>query len=106
MPDAPSPIQGRVAGKVALVTGAASGIGRAAAVTLARHGSAVCCSDLNASGAEKTAAGIVSAGGTAWACPLDVTSESDWEKALEQVVRTRGQLDVVVNCAGGASGSP
>jgi NAD(P)-dependent dehydrogenase (short-subunit alcohol dehydrogenase family) len=99
MPEQPR-AGGRVAGKVALVTGAASGIGRAAAVTLAAEGAAVGCADLNANGAEETAAMIAAAGGSAWPCRLDVTSESAWGEAIGQVLQTRGRLDIAVNCAG------
>jgi meso-butanediol dehydrogenase/(S,S)-butanediol dehydrogenase/diacetyl reductase len=57
---------GRVTGKVALITGAASGIGRATAVALANQGAAVFCADIKLAGAEKTAAEIVAAGRSAW----------------------------------------
>jgi NAD(P)-dependent dehydrogenase (short-subunit alcohol dehydrogenase family) len=91
----------RVAGKVALVTGAASGIGRAAAQLLAAHGAAVVCADLNAAGARATADAI-----TAAACALDVTSEPAWVAAIDQVLAAHGRLDVLVNCAGISSASP
>jgi NAD(P)-dependent dehydrogenase (short-subunit alcohol dehydrogenase family) len=91
---------GRVAGKVALVTGAASGIGRATAVTLAGQGAPVVCADLDRTGAEETASLITAAGGSAWACPLDVTSEPAWQDAMAQVAARHGRLDIAVNCAG------
>jgi NAD(P)-dependent dehydrogenase (short-subunit alcohol dehydrogenase family) len=95
-----------VAGKVALVSGAASGIGQATAVTLAAQGAAVFCADLNLEGAEAVAASIMAAGGTAWSCPLDVTSELSWRGTMDQVHRTAAALDIVVNCAGIAAASP
>jgi NAD(P)-dependent dehydrogenase (short-subunit alcohol dehydrogenase family) len=102
----PSPSGGRVAGKVALVTGAASGIGRATAVTLAGQGAAVCCADLNHAAVGETAAAILATGGRAWPCLLDVTSEPDWRGAVDRALREQGRLDVAVNCAGIAFGSP
>lgn len=92
--------KGRVAGKVALVTGAASGIGRATALTLAEHGAAVFCADLNRALAEETVAAIEAVGGRAWPCSLDVTSEPDWCAAMDFVRQVQGRLDVVVSCAG------
>jgi NAD(P)-dependent dehydrogenase (short-subunit alcohol dehydrogenase family) len=96
----PSRPNGRVAGKVALVTGAGSGIGRATAVTLAAQGAAVVCADLNAAGAEATAVAIASSGGSGWACQLDVTVEPAWEEIMEAILQAHGQLDIAVNCAG------
>ena len=69
--------QGRVAGRVALIVGAASGIGRATAVLLAEHGATVWCSDLDAAGAAATARSI--AGKSAG---LDVTNEANWESVI------------------------
>ncbi len=97
---------GRVAGKVALVTGAASGIGRATALLLAEHGAAVVCADRNGPGAEDTAAAVTAAGGQATACLLDVTSEAAWQAALAQVLQACGRLDVLVNCAGISASGP
>src|SRR5438132_10840317 len=94
------PTTGRVAGKVALVTGAGSGIGRATAVALAAHGATVACADLNLAGAEETAATLTAGGGSGRAYRLDVTAEPDWAHVLEQVLQAHGRLDVAVNCAG------
>jgi NAD(P)-dependent dehydrogenase (short-subunit alcohol dehydrogenase family) len=103
----PSPqTSGRVAGKVAFVTGAASGIGRATAFALANQGAAVGCADIHPAGAEETAAGVVAAGGAAWPCHLDVTSEPAWQTAMEQVIHRHGHLDIAVNCAGISFASP
>jgi NAD(P)-dependent dehydrogenase (short-subunit alcohol dehydrogenase family) len=95
-----------VAGKVALVTGAASGIGRATALTLADHGASVFCADLAPAGAGQTAAAVAAAGGSAWPLRLDVTSEAAWTEVVDEVVRVGGWLDVLVNCAGVAHACP
>jgi 3-hydroxybutyrate dehydrogenase len=68
--------QGRVHGKVALITGAGSGIGRAAANLLAREGATVLVADINEIAAEAVAAEITSLGGKAEPLPLDVTDEA------------------------------
>jgi NAD(P)-dependent dehydrogenase (short-subunit alcohol dehydrogenase family) len=86
---------GRVLGKIALVAGAASGIGRATATLLAGHGATVWCSDLNAAGAATTAKSI---GGKS--AGLDVTREAEWEAVIAAVVAEHGRLDVLVNSAG------
>src|SRR5260370_24126367 len=85
----------RVEGKVALVVGAASGIGRATAIMLAKSGAIVWCADRNADGAVATAASI---GGKS--APLDVTREADWETVIGAVLKKHGRLDVLVNSAG------
>ncbi len=90
---------GRVAGKVALVTGAASGIGRACAEVLAREGASVVLTDVQGSG-EDVAAGIVKAGGKARFVGHDVTSESEWKSIVAGIEKAEGRLDVLVNNAG------
>ncbi|HYO58116.1 glucose 1-dehydrogenase [Archangium sp.] len=88
---------GRVEGKVALVTGAASGLGKAAAAMLVREGARVAVTDRNESGARQVA-GELGEAARAWS--LDVTREPDWERVVDEVLATFGRLDVVVNNAG------
>ena len=95
---------GRVAGKVALVTGAASGLGKATAERLAAEGAAVMIADIRAEPAEAAADGIRQTGGRAIAQKLDVTSEQDWVAAVAGAEHAFGKLDVVVNNAGTADG--
>lgn len=100
MPDSSPRAGGRVPGKVALVTGAGSGIGRATASVLAAEGATVLCADINGAGAEQTGASITARHGTASPCQLDVTSETAWQTVLAQIVSAHGRLDILVNCAG------
>ena len=90
----------RVAGKVALVSGAARGIGAATAQLLAQEGAAVVLGDVLETEGRQTAAGIVAAGGRATFMPLDVVSAASWRQALAATVAAYGQLDVLVNNAG------
>src|SRR5262249_46104601 len=98
--------RGRFAGRAALVTGAASGIGRATAVLLAREGAGVLVTDRDAAGAARVAAEVTAAGGMAQAHELDVTSEAAWQAALRLADQAWGRLDVLVNCAGVAAARP
>lgn len=91
----------RVANKVALVTGAAQGLGAATAALLAREGAKVLLTDINADGAEQRAESINGLyPGCARALKQDVTDENDWIDALEQVQSTFGGLHILVNNAG------
>jgi NAD(P)-dependent dehydrogenase (short-subunit alcohol dehydrogenase family) len=95
-------MSGRVAGKKALVTGAAQGLGAAQAWMLAREGAKVLLADINADGAATQAASINAelGEGTAFAVKLDVTQEADWLAALEVAKERMGGLSVLVNNAG------
>jgi NAD(P)-dependent dehydrogenase (short-subunit alcohol dehydrogenase family) len=95
-------VSARVRGKIALVTGAAQGIGQAAAVTLAREGARVLLTDLNGEGAFVAARAIDAemGGGTAFAIRQDVTSEVDWKAAIAYAGEALGGLSVLVNNAG------
>ena len=97
---------GRVAGKTAIVTGGASGIGEAACVLLAEHGSGVVIADIDESKGKALEARIVENGGEAVFQRLDVTSEADWDRVVQYTLDWRGGLDIVVNNAGlsGAQG--
>ncbi|AKL68208.1 MULTISPECIES: SDR family NAD(P)-dependent oxidoreductase [unclassified Streptomyces] len=83
-------------GRTALVTGAASGIGRAAAMLLSEAGAAVHCADRDERGLAETAALIAKAGGSATAHPLDVTDRT----AIRAAVRAAGPLDIAAAIAG------
>ncbi len=90
----------RVAGKIALVSGAASGIGAACARLLAAEGAKVMLVDLNDDLAESVAAEIRSAGGTAEYVHLDVVDEAAWIALMATIKARFGGLNIAVNCAG------
>jgi len=91
----------RFSGKVAVVTGAASGIGRVAAQIFAREGAKVVAStDSNIKGGEETVNSIKSAGGEAFFVKCDVASASDVESMVDACVSTYGRLDYAFNNAG------
>ncbi len=93
---------GRVNGKLALVTGAARGLGRAIAEALANEGAAVVVTDVNGKGASMTANEINArhTAGTAFAIQHDVTNEGDWQAAIDCAREKLGGLSILVNNAG------
>ncbi|HEX8962397.1 MAG TPA: glucose 1-dehydrogenase [Rhodocyclaceae bacterium] len=96
----------RVADKVALVTGAALGLGAASARMLAREGAAVVVTDLKDAEGEAVSKEIRTAGGKSFFLHHDVSSEQDWETAVARTVSKFGRLDVLVNNAGVGVGAP
>ncbi len=95
---------GRLAGKVVLITGAASGLGAATARAMAREGAAVMMSDRDAAG-EQLALEIVADGGRAAFCRHDVTSEDEWAATVAAAQANFGALHCLVNNAGVGSAS-
>jgi NAD(P)-dependent dehydrogenase (short-subunit alcohol dehydrogenase family) len=91
---------GQVEGKVAIVTGGASGIGAACAATLAREGAKVVVTDLDDTGGQAVVDNIGSAGGEAMFLHQDVSIEQNWPGVIEATERRFGRLDVMVANAG------
>ena len=90
----------RLSGKIALITGGASGIGDACARLFANEGAKVVVADLNGGAAERVASEIEEDGGTAMAVELDVRDESSCAASVDATVDRFGRLDVLVNSAG------
>ncbi len=90
----------RLANQVALVTGAASGIGRAIAQAYAREGAKVVIADLKADAAEAAAQDITAAGGTALGLAMDVTDEAAVQAGVQATLAAYGGIDVLVSNAG------
>ena len=105
---AQAPPRGELAGRIAVITGGASGIGRATARLLAERGAHVVVADLNAEGADSVAADIVEAqgAGRAVAEHVDVTDEHAVRKMIERAVLEFGGLDILVASAGLATSAP
>lgn len=88
---------GRVAGKVVLITGGGSGIGRATARLLAQEGATVVLTDVDRNGGQQSVQQI---GGAASFLPQDVTRDEDWARVIAEVLAKHGRLDGLVNNAG------
>jgi 3-oxoacyl-[acyl-carrier protein] reductase len=95
-----------IAGRVALVTGAASGMGRATALLFAAEGAAVAVADLDGEGCSAVVAEIVAAGGSASAYPLDVADHDAIRSTIAAIAAAFGRLDIIVNNAGVSSFAP
>ncbi len=101
-----SPRSGRVEEKIALVSGAASGIGRATALLLAQEGGHILVTDKDEIGTNRVAEEISRSGGEARAMALDVTRDGDWQAAVATAAGVWGHLDILVACAGVSFAKP
>ena len=90
----------RLKDKVAIITGAGSGIGAATAILFAREGARVTAADANLKGAEETVRKIKSAGGQAIAVKVNIAKTEEVEKMVEETVKSFGTVDILVNNAG------
>ena len=90
----------RLDGKVCLITGAGSGIGRSSALLFAKEGATVAVADLDPRSAERTVAEVAAGGGRASAFIVDVTRETDCKALVAAVVARHGRVDVLFNNAG------
>jgi NAD(P)-dependent dehydrogenase (short-subunit alcohol dehydrogenase family) len=90
----------RLRDKVALITGAASGIGRATTLLFAREGAAVAAADIDQTGGESVVKQVVDSGGQAIFVPCDVSQAADCQRAVQQTVDAFGGLDILFNNAG------
>ncbi len=91
---------GTLSGKRALVTGGASGIGRAAALLFARQGAAVTVADIDAAGGQAVTRAVEAQGGRALFVPCDVSRAADCAQAVRRTVEAFGGLEIVLNAAG------
>ena len=95
-----------IEGRVAIITGAAQGIGRAVAETLATHGARVALVDVRVDALEETIAAIQERGGTAMALPTDVSQREQVRAMVDQVLSAYGTIDILVNNAGVLRNTP
>lgn len=91
---------GMLDGKVAIITGSGRGIGKAAAMMIAREGASVIVSDLDEAPAQKTVEEIINMGGKAAGCVGDITKENFPEKLVSKTIETFGGLHIIINNAG------
>ena len=90
----------RLLDKVAIITGAASGIGKATAILFAEHGAKVVVADIDSDGGEQTVTDIQNAGNTALFVRTDVTNSTDTQNVVAQTLDSYGKLDILFNNAG------
>ncbi len=95
-----------LAGKGALITGGAKGMGRGIAVRFAQEGCAVAIADIDMKEADDVVAEITSGGGKGVALKCDITKEQQVREAVEEAVARFGKIDILVNNAGGITASP
>jgi 3(or 17)beta-hydroxysteroid dehydrogenase len=93
-------MSGRLENKIALITGAASGLGAATAKRFAEEGAHVYVTDLALEPSQVVVDAIIAAGGSATARVQDVTDEADWDVLMGEITAAHGQLDILVNNAG------
>ena len=96
----------RLKEKVALITGAASGIGKSTALLFGQEGAKVMCVDINGEGAERVSRQIADTGGEAASLTVDVAQEEDVQRMVRETVDRWGRLDILHNNAGIGTGGP
>ena len=90
-----------LAGKVAIITGGGTGIGRGIALVMAREGATVICTDIVPDNAEETAAAVRAAGGRAEVLAQDVTKWDSCRDVADKVLAAHGRIDILVTNAAG-----
>ncbi|NHN33764.1 SDR family NAD(P)-dependent oxidoreductase [Paenibacillus agricola] len=91
---------GIINGKVAIITGAGSGMGRQEAILLAQEGAKIVATDINETAVQSVVQGIIEAGGEAIAYKHNVASEEEWIQVVDSTIQKYGKLDILVNNAG------